>query len=236
MSLFATVSLVGLIVVVGAACVHFLIFQPLRGRPAPDANLLRRLSWWELAVHWVLLLSLIGLALTGYLRALHVVDMHSPAYGWFLMAHCTFGSGFALALVAGALTWAESCALAKHDWQWARRKSGQLPGGVGLPAGRFDLGQKLLFWCLTAFGWLVLLSATLPLLKYFSTSEQAFLLRVHKAAGLGVLLGTLFHAYLVLCAKPGGFRLLVSGKVSEGWAKHYHSLWWEELSQGEKKQ
>ncbi|MCY3020960.1 MAG: cytochrome b/b6 domain-containing protein [Planctomycetota bacterium] len=231
--MFRPVTLTSLAVIVALACLHFLIFRPRRAAPTQQTALVRRLSLWERLVHAGLLLSVIGLVVTGWPGPL---GLGFPLEDWMLMVHCTAGSVFALSLMAGALTWADASAFDKTDCDWVRKGGGSMLGRESLPAGRFDFAQKLLFWCTTTLGLAVLVTATLPLLKFFDTDQQVSLLRWHKISGLLLVLASLVHGYFALVARPGGWRLLISGKVSTEWAKAYHSLWWHDVQEKERKQ
>jgi formate dehydrogenase gamma subunit len=232
MSLFQSVTYTGLAVVVGVLVLHFLIFRPRRIKPAQETAPLARFTFWERIVHWGLAIGVLGLAGTALIGPLGIGPM---LHGWLLMVHCGFGSLLAISLLLNALMWAEASAFAMSDCDWFRKGCGYVFARENIPAGRLDCSQKIMFWAMTAFGCLALGSATMLLLKFYGTEGQHFLLRVHKGSGLLLVFTMLVHVYLVLVAKPGGCRLLLSGKVSPEWAQCYHSLWWQELQEGEKK-
>jgi len=228
---FVSLTVPGLLVVV--LCLHYLIFQPRRAKPAAGAPTIRRLSRLDVLVHVVTILSLLVLAGTGLPGPM---GLGKVMHGWLLIVHCTAGSLFALCLLYSALRWAEACCFEDHDCKWARGLGGYLLGKESLPAGRFDCGQKVLFWVTTALGLAVLVTAALPFLKWFSTDTMSLFLRLHRYSGLLLVLAALVHVYLAAVAKPGGWRLLCVGTVSEEWAKCYHSLWRQETNNGETKQ
>lgn len=229
--LFLSFTLPALMVVV--FCLHYLIFQPRRAKPAQETGALRRFSWLERLVHAGLVLSVLALVGTGCTSA---VGLGPKLHGWYLIAHCTAGSILTACLVVSVVLWSEACVFESHDWQWLRGWGGYLLGRESLPAGRFDCGQKLMYWGLTFLGLAALVTATLPFLKIFGSDAQGQLLRCHRYSALLLGLAVLKHIYLVFVAKPGGLKLMLSGKVSEEWAKRYHSLWRPQSRNGETQQ
>jgi len=203
-------------------CLHYLIFGPRRAKPAQETRFIPRMSLLERLVHAVTIVSLLVLAGTGWLAAIGI----GPAlHGWYLIAHCTAGSFFTLSLVITAFLWADACCFEAHDGRWLRGSGGYLLGKECLPAGRFDGGQKLMFWVMLVLGLAVLVTATLPFLKWFGTDGQSLLLRCHRYSGLLLILVTIKHVYLVAVAKPAGLRAMTVGTVSAEWATRYHPLW-----------
>jgi len=212
-------------------CLHYLIFQPRHALPAQETTTLKRFSLLERLVHWVTILSLLVLSGTGCTSA---VGLGPKLHGWFLIAHCIAGSFFTAGLLASVVLWSEASCFEPHDWQWWWGWGGYLLGRRPLPAGRFDCGQKMLFWAITLLSLAALITATLPFLKWFGTDTQQVLLRCHRYSALFLGLVVLKHIYLTFVAKPGGLRLIITGVVSAEWAKCYHSLWRHESGNGEK--
>lgn len=222
MGVFKSLALTLPPLIVLVYCVHYLLFQPRRAAPAEETDRIRRFSLLERLVHAVLLLSFLVLAGTGCPAA---VGLGPPLDGWRLMAHCAAGLFFTAGLAASVVLWAEASCFEVQDGRWVRGWGGYLLGREPLPAGRLDGGQKLMFWSLTVLSLAVLVTATLPFLKWFGTDAQSILLRCHRYSALLLGLAVLKHIYLTLVAKPGGCRLLITGVVSAEWARRYHALW-----------
>jgi formate dehydrogenase subunit gamma len=134
--------------------------------------------------------------------------------------------------MASVVLWSEASCFEAQDWQWFWGWGGYLLGRKPLPAGRFDCGQKMMFWAITFLSLAALVTATLPFLKWFGTDAQDVMLRCHRYSALFLGLAVLKHIYLSFAAKPGGLRLIITGAVSQEWAKCYHSLWQQESKNG----
>ncbi len=101
------------------------------------------------------------------------------------------------------------------------------------PAGRYNAGQKLLFWSFLIAGWVLLLSG---LLLWFSDRlpwswrwlRYAAVL-IHPIAALVTIANFMIHIYMVVFAERGAFGSVIRGDVSLAFAKRYHPGWYEEI-------
>jgi formate dehydrogenase subunit gamma len=97
------------------------------------------------------------------------------------------------------------------------------------PVGRFNAGQKYLFW-LMFWGAVVLLLTGLVLwfTEYIPWSLR-FLRYVsiilHPIAFLVTLGGFIIHVYMGTAVEQGSFTSVIRGEVTESWARTHHRLW-----------
>src|SRR5712664_1186902 len=100
-------------------------------------------------------------------------------------------------------------------------------------AGRYNAGQKLLFWGFFYCTFLLLITGVilwftelipwnLHLLRY-----AAVLL--HPAAALLTIGLFMIHIYMSVFAERGAFGSIIRGDVSAKFAKRYHPAWYEEV-------
>lgn len=176
--------------------------------------LLTGLAFWTPALYW--LATVLG---GGYLsRALH------PIVGVF----------FAGVVVAMFVEWRGVMRTTAADREWRRsvvhyirNDDSRVPG-----AGRFNYGQKLMFWAMV-WGTLALLisgvvlwfPATVPA-AWRAGRELAIL--VHAISGLVTIGAFIVHLYMGLAVVRGGLDAVLRGEVSEEWARHHHPLWLDE--------
>jgi formate dehydrogenase subunit gamma len=101
------------------------------------------------------------------------------------------------------------------------------------PAGRYNAGQKMLFWTFFLGGLVLLLSG---LVLWFTDSIPWSLrwLRylaviVHPAAALLTIGTFMIHLYMGVFAERGAFGSVIRGDVSLAFARRYHPGWYKEI-------
>jgi formate dehydrogenase subunit gamma len=147
------------------------------------------------------------------------------------LLHPWVGLVFSGVLLSMYLTWRRDMRVTDTDRAWRkalghyiRNEDAKVP-----PAGRFNFGQKQLFWIMVLGGAALLLSglvlwfvASVPwelrILRYAATL-------VHAIAALVTIAGFIIHLYMGLAVVPDGLHAIVHGDVTEEWAKHHHALW-----------
>lgn len=104
----------------------------------------------------------------------------------------------------------------------------------GLPeAGRYNAGQKLLFWIMLLAMVLLLISGIIIWQPYFAPAFPITLVRLavltHAVSAFVLILGIIVHVYAALWVK-GSIRAMTRGYVSKAWARKHHAAWYRELS------
>ena len=103
-----------------------------------------------------------------------------------------------------------------------------------MPAqGKFNGGQKLLFWALSVC--LVLLALSGLCMWRACFNLPVTLVRVasvtHATSG-AIMIGLIFiHIYAAIWTK-GALHGMVYGTVSRAWAKHHHAIWYRQMMGG----
>jgi formate dehydrogenase subunit gamma len=220
--MFRTISIWLLGITIVAMALHWLAFA-LRHRKADKGPRdIRRYNAWERLVHLAVTVSFLALVGTGFWP---VIVSGTKMTGYLLMIHVTFGGVFAASLMVAAVTWAEDHRFAAGDGRWISRLGGHWTGRDGLPAGRFDASQKIIFWVTAALGVVVIVTPPLCMLKLFGTCGQEMLYEIHRYCSLALTIAVIKHAYLTSLAAGSAFRSMISGNVSSEWAKRYHPDW-----------
>jgi formate dehydrogenase subunit gamma len=191
----------------------------------------------ERLMHWAAALSYVYLLLTG-------LAFWTPALFWIAIV---LGGGFlsrAMHPLVGVLfaaivfwmftLWRRDMRITRADRRWrsalahyARHEDHLVPA-----AGRFNYGQKALFWVMV-WGALALLVSGVVLWfpQAFSrgwTGVRDAAVLVHAIAALITIGGFIVHLYMGLAVVPGGLSAMLYGEVSEEWARHHHPLWADE--------
>jgi formate dehydrogenase subunit gamma len=97
--------------------------------------------------------------------------------------------------------------------------------------GRFNAGQKLFYWAMY-YGALLLLVSGLPMWfpEYMPIWLRPFVILLHECAALVTIGAFIIHVYMGVFLVPGSLGAMLSGKVSAGWAKAHHRLWYDEVA------
>ena len=61
-------------------------------------------------------------------------------------------------------------------------------------------------------------------------AARSMMVMLHEIAALVTIGAFIIHVYMGLFAVPGGFRAIVHGYVSRGWAKTHHRLWYNRVT------
>jgi formate dehydrogenase subunit gamma len=127
--------------------------------------------------------------------------------------------------------------LHKNDRQWLKQigdviadREERLP-----EVGRYNGGQKLLFWVMTITMLLLVISGMAFWRPYFASNFHIDTVRlaavVHAGAAAVLILGIIVHIYAALWVK-GTIKGMWTGVVSSAWARKHHPGWYKEVSGG----
>ena len=127
--------------------------------------------------------------------------------------------------------------LHKNDRQWLKQigdviadREERLP-----EVGRYNGGQKLLFWVMTITMLLLVISGMAFWRPYFASNFHIDTVRlaavVHAGAAAVLILGIIVHIYAALWVK-GTIKGMWTGVVSSAWARKHHPGWHKEVSGG----
>jgi len=197
-----------------------------------------RYTFRERLVHWLAAISYIYLLVTGlafwspWLFWLAVILGGAPVSR---MLHPWIGLIFFAGIVQMFALWSSQMRLTPVDREWfgaigyyIRNEDEDMP-----PAGRYNAGQKLLFWGFILFGLLLLLSGvilwfpekipwSLRYLRYIAVL-------VHASSALATIGLFLIHVYMGVFAERGAIDSVIHGDVTEEFVRRYHPGWYKEL-------
>lgn len=192
----------------------------------------------ERLVHWVSAAFYVYLAATG-------AAFWTPWMFWVAivlgggqisrMLHPWAGLIFVGSVVYMYSMWAKQMRFAPVDRKWwnslhyyITNQDDKMP-----PAGRYNAGQKMLFWSFFYAGIVLLLTG----LVLWFTDSLPWSLRwlryasviLHPIAALVTMGNFLIHIYMGVFAERGAFGSVIRGDVSMAFAKRYHPGWYEEI-------
>jgi len=203
----------------------------------PNGRVLRY-SFNERMIHWMAGLSYVYLLLTG-------LAFWSPWLFWIAVVlggattsrelHPWFGVIFFIAVCLMFRMWGAQMQETPEDKAWwnnvghyIRNEDDKMPS-----AGRFNGGQKLLFW---GFFWnavALLLTGLVLWFPHWIPWSLRFLrlvaVIVHPIAALLTIGLFIIHVYMGTAMERGAFGSVIRGDVSRAWANHHHHTWFQQI-------
>jgi formate dehydrogenase subunit gamma len=204
-----------------------------------DGEPIVRYSLVERAMHWVAGLSYLYVMATG-------LALFTPHLYWIAAVlgggatvrywHPWAGLVFSAAVVWMHRMWSDQMRTTADDRAWNRKvrsyienRDDEMP-----PVGRFNPGQKQFYWVML-FAMILLLATGIVMwfpeyLPQHSGTLRSLVVILHEIAALVTIGAFIIHVYMGLFVVPGGFRAIVHGYVSRGWARTHHRLWYDRIS------
>ncbi len=227
-----------------ALALFFFSKGPIGGHVPYSGRKIERFTYFERAAHWSNAIAFSVLAISGLVMAfgkfLLLPLMGSALFGWLTYAlktaHNFAGPLFAVSLVVVFFTFVRDNVPDRFDWPWLKRGGG-LFGGTEPPSGRFNAGEKIIFWGgVFALGIVVVASGLVldklvPGMAYLRGDMQIAHM-VHGVATLLMMAMFLGHIYLGTIGMKDAYRAMQTGYVDEGWAREHHALWLEDIRTG----
>jgi formate dehydrogenase subunit gamma len=199
----------------------------------------RRYSDGDRINHWLLVILFFCTALSGLSMFHPSLFFLSVLFGggpWTRILHPFIGVLVFLSFAGMYLRLARDNAWSPEDGAWLAGIGALLAGRKHepLPAGRFNAGQKILFWWMAITLAVLLVTGLVFWRPYFAGYFPIGLVRLatllHSFTAIGLILGIIGHIYAAIWVK-GTTRAMTRGLVSESWAKHHHPGWVARMTQ-----
>jgi formate dehydrogenase subunit gamma len=235
-------ALMGIVVL--AIALYYITKGPIGEKPRHTGRLIERFTYFERAAHWANAIAFVVLAVSGFIMAFGKFFM-LPLLGGTLFGLLTYGLKtlhnfvgplFVVSLVIIFFTFLRSNWPSRDDAVWVRRGGG-LFSGHEPPSGRFNAGEKIVFWLgvfllgivVVASG--LVLDQLIPGLLYLRGDMQIAHM-VHATAAVLMICVFLGHIYLGTIGMRGAYRAMKTGYVDEDWAAEHHKLWYDDIKAG----
>jgi formate dehydrogenase subunit gamma len=153
---------------------------------------------------------------------------------WAKYAHNYLSFPFTLGVFLIFMMWIAWNIPNRVDVEWLK-EGGGIVGDRHPPAGRFNAGQKMIYWIVVLGGGAVAASGYLLMFPFYGTNIAGMQLAqiVHGVVAVLFVAAMLGHIYIGTIGMEGAFEGMWDGKVDVNWAKEHHSLWaQEELAKG----
>lgn len=191
--------------------------------------------------HWILAIAFILSALSGlalFHPSLFFLTNFFGGGPWTRILHPWLGIVVLVTFGLLAVRFWRDNYLTANDWRWI----GQIRDVISnreerLPeVGRYNAGQKLLFWTL-AISIVVLFGSGIVIwYQYFAWSLPIWARRlgsvVHAVSAFVMVEAIIVHIYASIWVR-GSNRAMVRGTVTPAWARQHHLGWYRRISKGQ---
>ncbi|MGC2856107.1 formate dehydrogenase subunit gamma [Novispirillum sp. DQ9] len=189
--------------------------------------------------HWLTAVSFLFLALTGMIvtfgRTLFIPLVGHRAYSGLADVSATLHNFLSLPFVLGLVLiialWIRDNIPNRADARWIRTMGGLMSrDGQHVDAGRFNAGQKAMFWTIVLVGAGLAVTGVM-MMTPFSVTGVGGMQVVHVIHGIlaAILIaGIVAHIYIGTLGMEGAFDAMGSGWVDENWAREHHGAWYQD--------
>ena len=205
-------------------------------RMVPSGTIVSRYTAGARVNHWITAVSLILLAISG-------LSLYYPSL-YFLTA--LFGGGQLTRIIhpwLGCLLLVSFAGLffrfvrynlwERTDSVWMSRPRDVLTGHDELlpEVGRYNAGQKLVFWSMTILILVLFVTGIVIWDQYFfpytSIEQKRIAVLIHALAATIAIIVWIVHVYAAIWVR-GTVRAMTKGSVTGGWAWRHHRRWLRE--------
>jgi formate dehydrogenase subunit gamma len=197
---------------------------------------IERFSFAERLTHWLVAISFVYSGLSGTALWSQKMWWMAGVLGggdtiraWHPIAGVIFG----LLLATMFRRWASQMRLDADDREWlgksvqyAMNDERDVPA-----AGRFNAGQKMLFWLQSTSAILLFCSGiVLWFPEVMPRGLRLASVLIHPIAAVASLGGIVVHIYMSIFVVPGALRAMTRGWVTGEWASSHHFKWFREIN------
>jgi formate dehydrogenase subunit gamma len=204
------------------------------------SNLIERYGAEDRINHWVIAITFVLLALSGLALFHPSLFWLTNLFGggpWTRILHPFVGVVMFVAFAWLALGFWRHNVLGDNDRRWLKQwrdvmnnREDRLP-----EVGRYNAGQKVLFWAMVVCMAILIVSGIVIWQPYFAPVFPIVLIRIasllHALAAFVLILGVVVHIYAALWIK-GSIGAMVRGTVTRAWARKHHPGWYREITGG----
>ena len=190
--------------------------------------------------HWVVAISFVLLALSGLALFHPSMFFLTNLFGggpWTRILHPFIGLVMFIAFFALAARVWRANILDRTDRQWLKQFEDVITNREDkLPeVGKYNAGQKLLFWVQAVCLILLLLTGIVIWQPYFAPAFNITVIRIavvlHAFSAFILILGIIIHIYAGIWVK-GSIRAMTRGYVTQAWARKHHAAWYKQVTGG----
>jgi formate dehydrogenase subunit gamma len=207
-----------------------------------ESNLVQRYNVNERINHWVVAITFVLLALSGLALFHPAFFFLTNLFGggtWARILHPFIGVVMFVFFLMLAVRFWDQNRITSADREWKKHFGDILANKAkNLPEiGKYNIGQKWLFWVLVVAIPVLLVSGFIIWQPYFAPGFPVGAARIasllHALAAFVAIIAIIVHIYAAYWTK-GSIRAMTRGTVTKAWARHHHPAWYKEVSKGSK--
>nr|WP_113865124.1 formate dehydrogenase cytochrome b556 subunit [Brenneria salicis]NMN91098.1 formate dehydrogenase subunit gamma [Brenneria salicis ATCC 15712 = DSM 30166]RBP66596.1 formate dehydrogenase subunit gamma [Brenneria salicis ATCC 15712 = DSM 30166]RLM31963.1 formate dehydrogenase cytochrome b556 subunit [Brenneria salicis ATCC 15712 = DSM 30166] len=197
-------------------------------------NRIQRYSAPERINHWIVAFCFMFAAISG-------LGFFFPSLNWMMnvlgtpqlarILHPFMGVVMFVAFLLMFFRYWKHNLIRRDDIEWAKNIHKIARNQEVGDTGRYNFGQKCVFWLAIISLVLLLASGIVMWRPYFADAFPIPIIRlallVHSLAAVGLIIVIMVHVYAALWVK-GTITAMVEGWVSTSWAKKHHPRWYRE--------
>jgi len=231
--------------VAGLALVHVLRGTAYVERK-PGDRFIERFAPMDRYAHWLVAITWVVLAVTGLILSLGksvlLPLIGYTLFSWLAILAKNLHNFVGPILIIGTpwllVRFIRDNGLSRDDIRWFANIKGFFTGHE-YPSGRFNGGEKTVFWLILVLATPVLIVTGLILV--FPNFDQTRLTMqitniVHMITAYLAIALACVHIYIGTLGVDGAYRAMRDGYVDESWAKHHHLRWYEDVAAGRARQ
>jgi formate dehydrogenase subunit gamma len=237
-----TIVILGMIVALATA---YLIMGRLRISKGRSGRKVARFNGFERFSHWLTAVSFVILSLTGlnitFGKIVLLPTIGPEAFSSLSQAakyvHNYVSASFVIGLALIVALWIRDNIPRKVDVDWVKQGGGFIKSKHA-PAGRFNAGEKLVFWFAFGAGVAVMVSGYLLMLPFYVEGIAGMQIAqvVHAVIAVPFVAMIIAHIYIGTLGMEGAFEAMANGDVDFNWAKEHHDLWLAQQLASEERQ
>ena len=197
---------------------------------------LQRYTASERANHWIVGICFILLALSGlafFHPAFYPLTQLFGGGPWTRILHPYIGVVMVLFFILMVLRFWRLNVIENRDVEWLKNVDKMVDGDDhNMPEqGKYNGGQKLLFWGLVLFMLLLTVSGVLMWRAWLLLPVDVVRLSsvVHAVAAVAIIGLIILHVYAAIWTR-GTIRAMMYGTVTRAWAKQHHRGWYRKVT------
>jgi len=222
--------------------VFYLVRGEMTVHEKPGERRIERFSPVDRWAHWLLAITWVVLAVTGVILSLGKAVL-LPLIGYTLFswlatiaknAHNFIGPILIVAVPLMFFRFVRNNGIGMEDVKWFLNIANYFKGEE-YPSGKFNGGEKLVFWLvLVVFTTVLVVTGLILVFPNFDQTRQTMQISnlIHMGTAYVAIALALVHIYLGTVGMAGAYRAMRDGDVSESWAEHHHRRWYQQVAAG----